>query len=77
MIAKSCRFNGKVVSRVSKNLLITTFLHGSVTMSIVYERSVSYQIVKSSFQSMGSSFQAMVRLFYGVLFCKNKVILLR
>ena len=77
LIVKSCIFNGKVVTKVSKRLLIGTLLHDSHTMSIVYERSASYQTVKPSFQSMVLSFQAMIRLFYGVLFCKNKVILLR
>lgn len=77
LIAKSCRFNGKVVSKVSKCLLIGTLLNDSLTMFRVYERSASYQAVKPSFQSMVLSFQAMIQSFHGVLFCKNKVILLR
>ena len=77
LIAKSCIFNGKVVTKVSKSLLIGTLLHDSRTMSIVYERSASYQTVKPSFQSMVLSFQAMIQSFHGALFCKNVEIQLR
>ena len=70
LIVKSCIFKGKVVSKVSKSFLIGTLLHDSHAISIVYERSVSYQTVKPSFQSMLLSFQTMIQSFHGALFYK-------